>query len=306
MPVRRARSVPGGPPLDPSRIRQFGLVYSRFAFNGFPNEAYAPGAFELRLEGGIGAFRAPRPQLVLVSSAGVERNARIGDDEEARKRDIPIVQLNPGGVLNHKYAGEAAVRASGLAYCVVRPTGMSDDGGGGGPALLEASQGDRISGKIARSEVAAVVVAAAGLPAAAMKTLEVRRGAAADAQGQAMGPGHMLRMFLGTVPDSQRTRIGLEPMPAVVPPPPPPTEQRTKEILADERVKAVQRRDASPAGGQGAAPSGDGSGGGAGAGGAKESLTPAEVLKVREWIRRWRARTLEKQLPKAASVGSEN
>lgn len=36
-------------------------------------------------------------QVILVSSAGVERNAKIGDDEEARKKDIPIVQLNPGG-----------------------------------------------------------------------------------------------------------------------------------------------------------------------------------------------------------------
>ena len=29
VPVKRARSVPGGAPLDPSRIRQFGLVLSR-------------------------------------------------------------------------------------------------------------------------------------------------------------------------------------------------------------------------------------------------------------------------------------
>jgi hypothetical protein len=36
-------------------------------------------------------------QIILISSAGVERNAKVGDDEEARKRDIPIVQLNPGG-----------------------------------------------------------------------------------------------------------------------------------------------------------------------------------------------------------------
>ena len=42
---------------------------------------------------------------------------------EARKRDIPIVQLNPGGTLNHKYAGETAVRGSGLPYSVIRSTG---------------------------------------------------------------------------------------------------------------------------------------------------------------------------------------
>ena len=63
---------------------------------------------------GIQAYTEPRPALVFITSAGVERNAKIGDDEAARKKDIPIVQLNPGGVLNHKYAGEWAVRTAGL------------------------------------------------------------------------------------------------------------------------------------------------------------------------------------------------
>lgn len=44
---------------------------------------------------------------------------------EARKKDIPIVQLNPGGTLNHKYAGETALRSSGLPYSVIRSTGVS-------------------------------------------------------------------------------------------------------------------------------------------------------------------------------------
>ena len=43
---------------------------------------------------------------------------------EARKKDIPILQLNPGGTLNHKYAGETAVRGSGLPYSVIRSTGV--------------------------------------------------------------------------------------------------------------------------------------------------------------------------------------
>eukprot|EP00955_Chlamydomonas_euryale_P118473 366546-Chlamydomonas_euryale.AAC.6 len=47
---------------------------------------------------------------LLISSAGVERNAIIGDDEEARKADIPIVQLNPGGTLNYKYQAECTLR----------------------------------------------------------------------------------------------------------------------------------------------------------------------------------------------------
>lgn len=71
----------------------------------------------------MGAWRAPRTEVLLVSSAAVERNARIGNDEAARKADIPIVQLNPGGVLNQKYAGETALRSSGAAYTILRPVG---------------------------------------------------------------------------------------------------------------------------------------------------------------------------------------
>jgi uncharacterized protein YbjT (DUF2867 family) len=74
--------------------------------------------------GGIQAFREPRPAVVFVTSAGVERNAVIGDDEAARKKDIPIVQLNPGGVLNHKYTGEWALRGANIPYAIVRSTGV--------------------------------------------------------------------------------------------------------------------------------------------------------------------------------------
>ena len=72
---------------------------------------------------GIQAYTESRPVLVFITSAGVERNAIIGNDEVARKKDIPIVQLNPGGTLNHKYAGEWAVRSAELPYTVIRSTG---------------------------------------------------------------------------------------------------------------------------------------------------------------------------------------
>jgi len=321
VPVKRARSVPNGPPLDPSKIRQFGLVYSRFAFNGFPNESYTPGPFEIQFEGGIRAFQAPRPRLVLVSSAGVERNARIGDDEEARKREIPIVQLNPGGILNHKYTGEAVVRATGLPYSVVRPCGLSEDVGAAGPALLEASQGDRISGKLTRSDVAAVVTAATVLPAATDKTFELRRQEALDAQGKAMTSVDMLRLFLGVQRDARRARFGIEPFPSPTPPPAPVTEERKKEILADPRVQAVQASNAgrrvrdekeSAAAAFVVSEEEDAAMQGRRVRDEKdekksESSEAAvktgtgdhdeNVQEVREWIRRWRARSLEKQLP---------
>jgi hypothetical protein len=63
-----------------------------------------------------------------MSSAGTERNALIGDNAKARAADIPIIQLNPKGTLNWKYKGEMAVRTSGLQYCVVRSTGLIQEG----------------------------------------------------------------------------------------------------------------------------------------------------------------------------------
>ena len=49
MPVKRARVDPKAAPLDPSRARQFGLVLSRFEFNGLPNPNYKAGRFSLKV-----------------------------------------------------------------------------------------------------------------------------------------------------------------------------------------------------------------------------------------------------------------
>ena len=335
VPVKRAKTLPNGPPLDPSAIRQFGIVYSRFSYNGFANDAYTPGEFEITFRDGIKAMRLPRPQLIMVSSAGVERNAIIGDDEAKRKADIPIVQLNPGGILNHKYSGEIAVRESGLSYMIVRPTGMSDGAGTDGPALLEASQGDRISGKIARSDVANVIGSAVNIPDSAFKTFEIRRSEAVDAQGKESSQSDMLQLFLRLVRDSRRPTIGLNPFPAPVPPPAPPSEERKTEILNDPRVKAtVDRgdggrvRNAQEEGiGSSATPASDGREVAAkqqdsqtrvhdkktssddseqvnvnktSKKQASDANVPENVKEAREWIRNWRVRTLEKALPKGS------
>ena len=129
----------------------------------------AAGAFQLEIDGGLQAFRAPRPAMVLLSSAGTERNARIGDDLQLRDADIPILQLNPGGVLNWKYKGEAAVRASGLPYCVLRATGIISDAQAADEPetyTIEFAQGDQIQGKLSRSDVATIVSAALQRPTA--------------------------------------------------------------------------------------------------------------------------------------------
>ena len=57
------------------------------------------------------------------------------------------------------------MRAATPRYCVVRSTGLTSEETDT-PFLLEASQGDRVSGKVSRAEVASVIVAALGTPAA--------------------------------------------------------------------------------------------------------------------------------------------
>ncbi|WIA12335.1 hypothetical protein OEZ85_012388 [Tetradesmus obliquus] len=240
VPVKQAQSDPTRGPLDPSCINKLGLVLSRFEFNKAPNPSYRPGKFQLAIDGsGISAYKAPRPAVVAISSAGVERNAIIGDDAAARKADIPIIQLNPGGVLNWKYEAECVLRASGLPYTVIRCTGL-DDKGIEGPALLEADQGDTLIGVISRDEAADTVLAALARPEAANKTLELRRGEGAEAKGKSMNEARFNRLFLKLALDRNRWRVGLQPFPRAVPPPPPPSEERTKEILADPRVQAVK------------------------------------------------------------------
>jgi uncharacterized protein YbjT (DUF2867 family) len=62
-----------------------------------------------------------------------------------------------------------------------------------GLAACPSPAGDRISGRISREELASVVVAALGAPAAAGKTMELRRQKAMDAAGKKMGEMDNLR-----------------------------------------------------------------------------------------------------------------
>ena len=301
VPVKRARSVPNGPPLNPKSVQQFGLVYSRFSFNGFPNPSYKPGNFCIEFQGGIKAFKLPKPQIVLISSAGVERNALVGDDEAKRKAEIPIVQLNPGGILNHKYDGELAVRNCGLPYTVIRPTGMSDDADQAAPSLLEMSQGDKITGKISRADVAQVVDATLRFFPAEGKTVEIRRSEATDAQGKSMDDMQVQKLFLTIAKDSIRTRLGLLPFPAPVAPPAPVSQERKEEILADPRVQAATNRGA---GGRVRDAEEENASSITSMEQASRSATYEGKAGAREWIRQWQAKTLEKQLPVEEKVNA--
>lgn len=83
------------------------------------------------------------------------------------------------GILEWKAKGEGYLRASGLAYTILRPAALTDDAGG--QHGIRFTQGDTMGGgTIARADVAAVAVAVLGNPAATGKTFELASDDAAD------------------------------------------------------------------------------------------------------------------------------
>jgi uncharacterized protein YbjT (DUF2867 family) len=113
------------------------------------------------------------PKLVMLSSAGVTRPAW---DESKKEKfrgcaDIPIVRLNPFGILDVKRQSEDALRQSGVPYCVVRPGGLNDNWPAGSRPIF--SQGDVAVGRMNRKDVADVLVDVLTTPEATGKTFEL-------------------------------------------------------------------------------------------------------------------------------------
>lgn len=252
------------------RMISLGLVFSRFDFNELPNPRCSPGAFQLDVAS-IGLYRSVRPSFVLVSSAGTERINRLTSPEQ-RQRDVPIVQLNPQGILNWKYKGEEALRLSGLPYSVIRATGLVtspavDSNSTTSNALfaavrrLEAHQGDTIAGRITRDELANLVAAALESPHSQGTTFEVRRDETES--GKLSSPSEPNNwvlsaekkepeqdwdiLFRGLVKDSDRVAASswrrLPPFPIARDPAPAVTPERVQQILNDPRVQAQQSRE---------------------------------------------------------------
>jgi len=101
-------------------------------------------------------------QLVLESSMGAGSGGGVLG---------MLLNLLSGDALEWKSKGEAHLRGSGVPYTIVRPGGLVDEPGG--LTGLDLQQGDAGSGRIARADVAAVMIAALATPAALRKTFEV-------------------------------------------------------------------------------------------------------------------------------------
>ncbi|XP_058200142.1 protein HIGH CHLOROPHYLL FLUORESCENCE PHENOTYPE 173, chloroplastic isoform X3 [Rhododendron vialii] len=170
-PIFRARTVSDAPPFDPSNILSLQLMFSKFEYDGELNPTFVEGAFQLPVSSIRSYIKDPiTPRFVHVGSAGVTRTERPGLD---LSKQPPAVRLNKelGFILTFKLKGEDLIRESGIPYTIVRPCALTEEPAG---ADLIFDQGDNITGKISREEVARICVAALESPYACDKTFEVK------------------------------------------------------------------------------------------------------------------------------------
>ena len=114
------------------------------------------------------------PRVVMLSSAGVTRPDWT-DEQKALfpgSAEIPIVRLNPFGILGIKKDSEEKLRQSGIDYCIVRPAGLNDENWPSGSRPIF-TQGDIAAGRTTRADVARVLVQALYTPEATGKTFEM-------------------------------------------------------------------------------------------------------------------------------------
>ncbi|KAF8642537.1 hypothetical protein HU200_067213 [Digitaria exilis] len=170
-PVFRARTMTDAPPFDASNITSLQLMFSKFEYDGKLNPTFTEGPFELPFSSIRAYINEPiTPRFVHVSSAGVTRPERPGLD---LSKQPPAVRLNKelGSILTYKLKGEDLIRESGIPYTIVRPCALTEEPAG---ADLIFDQGDNITGKVSREEVARICVAALASPNAVGKTFEVK------------------------------------------------------------------------------------------------------------------------------------
>lgn len=195
LPVRRGRLLHGdggatyGRTLDTAVLSSVAVLCSKLSAGGLPSPSFHPGAFSLAIRS-IKAYRAAPPVIVVASAAAVTRPGWTAEQVAANPgaATIPIVRLNPGGVLGAKAVGEEGVRASGTSYAIIRATALVDGESPPSRAVLM-EQGDTAVGRLSRADMARVMVAAAGEPAAAWKTWEVRERVDMEGNAQQLVEG---------------------------------------------------------------------------------------------------------------------
>ncbi|KNA21040.1 hypothetical protein SOVF_046860 isoform A [Spinacia oleracea] len=170
-PVLRARTVLDAPPFDAHNISSLQVMFSKFEYDGKLNPTFVEGPFQLPLSTVRAYMQEPiTPRFVHVGSAGVTRPDRPGLD---LSKQPPAVRLNKelDFILTYKLKGEDLLRDSGVPYTIIRPCALTEEPAG---ADLIFDQGDNITGKISREEVARICVASLASSHAFDKTFEVK------------------------------------------------------------------------------------------------------------------------------------
>lgn len=172
IPVFRAQTVDNAE-FDASRVCSMQLMLSKFEYDGALNPSFEPGEFSLATASIAAYGGKPKPQFIMISSAGVTRPGRPDLD---LSKEPPAVRMNEqlGGLLTWKLRGEEVVKQSGLTYTIIRPCALTEKPG---DKQLELAQGDEIQGQVSRDAIARLCVESLKLAEAANKTFEVRETA---------------------------------------------------------------------------------------------------------------------------------
>ena len=141
--------------------------------------------------------------------AGVERFVIVSSGAVSKPASPVYIFLNLfGGIMRNKILGEDAVRAlyfdrPGQYYTVVRPGGLTEDPARGVSAL-ELNQGDEMSGRISREDVAAICVESITRDDAANATFECYSWDAAKPLGE-VGLSNMMKATNGEGEEVKKT-----------------------------------------------------------------------------------------------------
>lgn len=136
----------------------------------------------------------PLPKVVMLSSAGVTRPDWSDEKKSALEgcAAIPIVRLNPFGILGVKKQSEDELRNCGTEYTIFRPGGLNDKWPKNSRPIF--SQGDVAVGRINREDVASIMCDLLITPEATGKTFE--GVSIANSEGY-YPPAESLRVALG-------------------------------------------------------------------------------------------------------------
>ncbi|OSX70644.1 hypothetical protein BU14_0704s0008 [Porphyra umbilicalis] len=157
--VFRAKTLSDGAAVNPRRITAVQLMLSKFEYDGALNPAFTPGPFAMDVAR-IAAYRAaaPRPPVIHVGTGGTTRLLRRDEFPDLAAQP-PAVRMNDalGRIMEWKLAGEDALRASGFPTLIVRPCALTEEPPRGYRGLA-VGQGDNMTGKVSRDDVATVIV----------------------------------------------------------------------------------------------------------------------------------------------------